>query len=110
MISIVICSRNPEMSSTLRTNIDASIGVPYELIVVDNSRNEHSIFSAYNLGVSGCTGKVICFMHDDILYRSENWGAAVLDHFKNPAIGMIGVGGTRYLSRIPGIWWGGDWD
>lgn len=107
MISIVICSRNPGIGEALRKNIDETIGVPYELIVVDNSRNEYSIFTAYNLGVSRCKFDVICFMHDDIVYRSDRWGAVALDHFKDPTVGMIGVGGSRYLSRIPSIWWAG---
>lgn len=107
MISIVICSRNPGIGDALRKNIEETIGVPYELIVVDNSRNEYSIFTAYNLGVSRCNFDIICFMHDDILYRSDRWGAVTLNHFKDSTVGMIGVGGSRYLSRIPSIWWAG---
>ena len=91
----------------MRKNIEETIGVPYELIVVDNSRNEYSIFAAYNLGVSRCNFDIICFMHDDILYRSDCWGAVTLNHFKDSTVGMIGVGGSRYLSRIPSIWWAG---
>lgn len=107
MISIVVCSRTPTISLALHNSIEENTGVPYELIVIDNSHGKHSIFSAYNLGVSKTAGDLICFMHDDVICRSPHWGGAVLAHFKDPSVGMIGLGGTRYLSRIPGIWWGG---
>ena len=51
MISCVICSRQPDISAELKENIASTIGCEYELIVIDNSKNEHSIYSAYNQGV-----------------------------------------------------------
>ena len=44
-------------------------------------------------------------MHDDIDYHTQNWGQKIVDHFKDPEIGGIGVAGTHYLSFIPGAWW-----
>ena len=37
MISIIICSRTPSISSDLIDNINKTIGVQYELICIDNS-------------------------------------------------------------------------
>jgi len=43
-------------------------------------------------------------MHDDILYRSEDWGKNVLRHFEDSKIGMIGIAGTKYIGRTPAFW------
>jgi hypothetical protein len=52
MISLVICSRTSQLNESLRQNIDETIGVEYELVLIDNSKNELSIFEAYNKGIN----------------------------------------------------------
>ncbi|MDR1610676.1 MAG: hypothetical protein LBS08_04115, partial [Candidatus Symbiothrix sp.] len=42
MISIIICSKNKDISEQLKSNIEATIGVRYELIVIDNSKQDYS--------------------------------------------------------------------
>lgn len=44
MLSIIICSRNKIVSKELIRNIDESVGTVYELVVVDNSNNDYTIF------------------------------------------------------------------
>lgn len=105
MISIIICSRKPQISDLLRNNIRDTIGIPYELIVIDNSNNNYSIFTAYNEGVLKSNCDILCFMHDDVLYHSDDWGIKTIEHFNDPTVGMIGVAGSRYLSSIPSVWW-----
>ncbi|MDP9077353.1 MAG: glycosyltransferase family protein [Bacteroidota bacterium] len=87
-------------------NIEATIGVPYEVIVIDNSKNEYGICAAYNHGVAKSKYQTLCFMHDDIEYQTNNWGNIVLDHFNNEKVGAIGIAGTPYYSFMPGAWWG----
>ena len=67
MISIIICSRTPDISQELKQNIGTTIGCDYELVVVDNSSNDHSIFSAYNEGAEKAKSELLCFMHEDVL-------------------------------------------
>jgi GT2 family glycosyltransferase len=104
MISIIICSRNPDISDELKQNIAETIGVEYELIVIDNSKNNYSIFSAYNEGVRRAQYPYLCFMHDDILFHTENWGEIVLDHFEDKNIGILGFAGTHFLPDVPTYW------
>lgn len=106
MISIIICSRSSDISPFLRDNIKATIGIDHEIIVIDNSNNQHSIFSAYNWGVKQSKYPYLCFMHDDIEYHTNNWGRAVLNHLNNNKTGAIGIAGTPYHSYMPGAWWG----
>ncbi len=105
MLSIVICHRNPVLLTAIKKNIEATIGIPYELIIIDNTKNEHSIFSAYNEGVKRSKYDIVCFTHEDILFYSDDWGKKVLAHFNNPETGMIGLIGGLAQSVVPSAWW-----
>ena len=104
MLSVIICSRMPDITDDLKQNIAETIGCEYELIVIDNSKNKYSIFSAYNEGVRRAKGEILCFMHDDIRYRTPRWGNTVSDYFRNDNIGCVGIAGTKYFPRIPASW------
>ncbi len=103
-LSIIVCSRTPSLPSVLEYNIKDTIGVDYELVVIDNSNNDYTIFTAYNEGVKRSNGKILCFMHDDILYHTQDWGNKILNHFADETIGLIGVTGTHFLPSVPTYW------
>lgn len=105
MISIVICSRTPEISNDLRENIRKTIGTEYELLIVDNSSGNLSIFSAYNEGVRRAKGAIICFMHDDIKYKSLDWGKTVDNLFSaDDRLGLLGIQACCFLPDTPSYW------
>lgn len=106
MISIVICNRSSLISPTLAQNIATTIGVKYEIIVIDNSKNQYNIFQAYNEGVAKAQYPIICFMHDDIVYHTNNWGKRIVAYFQDLGVGMVGISGPTYISQYPGVWWG----
>jgi len=105
MISIIICSRKPYISDQLQHNIVETIGCDYELVIIDNSNNRFSIFSAYNEGIRRSKGDILCFCHDDILFHSTSWGISIEELFKDDSIGEIGVIGTHFLPAAPMYWW-----
>ena len=107
MISIVMVTKELDRVDRIQKNISQTIEIPYEFIIIDNSLNDKSIFQAYNLGVIRSRFPIICFMHDDIVYHSKGWGKEVVRYFSQKNVGMIGVGGTRFLSSIPSSWWAG---
>jgi len=104
MISIIICSKNKDISEQLKSNIEATIGVRYEIVVIDNSNHNYSIFSAYNEGIKRAAYDYLCFMHEDIWYHSKDWGTKVLTHLDKPNTGLIGLSGAYYLLAIPSPW------
>jgi len=104
MVSIVICSTTPQITEHLQINIEEKIGVPFEIIRIDNSNNTYSIFSAYNEGVAKSNFDTLCFMHEDVLVHTENWGTIIINHLKNTTTGIIGVCGCSTISRIPSPW------
>lgn len=88
----------------MQHNIEEKIGVPYEIIGVDNSKNTYSIFSAYNEGVSKSRFDIVCFIHEDIHFHTNGWGLKILEHLRDPHAGIIGVCGCATLSKIPAPW------
>ena len=105
MLSIIICSRSSQLPDALVQNIAETVGVDYELLVIDNSSSTYSIFSAYNEGVMRSRGNVICFMHEDIMFYSKDWGRKAIDRFRDENIGVVGVVGSNYMPQCPAGWW-----
>ena len=105
MISLITCSRKSTIPASLEANIRETIGVPYEVIAVDNSENRYSIFEAYNLGASQAKYDLLCFMHDDILYQTDQWGRRLAAHLHNPSVGVVGVAGAVYKTAEDSPWW-----
>lgn len=105
MISIVVCSIRPQMAEALARNIEASIGVEYELIVIDNRGSDRGLCRVYNEGAGRARYEVVCFMHEDVEFLEAGWGRNVLAHFaEDPQLGVIGVAGARFKSRAPSGW------
>ncbi|MDF2447531.1 MAG: hypothetical protein K0R26_35 [Bacteroidota bacterium] len=105
MISIVICHRNEDYLNAITQNISKTIGIEYELIVINNQKKEYSIFEAYNLGVERSKFNIICFSHEDLLFHTEDWGQKVVSHFRDEKVGMIGVIGGNVFPKSPSPWW-----
>lgn len=93
MISIIICSKQIATDPILLQNIKDTIGTEYEVIHIDNSTNRYNIFEAYNQGVSQSHGEYLCFMHDDVIFHSKDWGTVVEKSLALKAVGALGVAG-----------------
>lgn len=105
MLSIIICSRSQKMLSEVSQNVADTIGVPYEIIGVDNSSGRYSIFQAYNKGIAQSKFDYLCFMHEDISFETQNWGKKVLEAFEvNTKLGLLGVAGSSYKPAVPSGW------
>lgn len=105
MISIIICNRDNSRLQPLTENIFCQIGdVEYELIIIDNSLNNHSIFSAYNEGVNKSKYEKLLFIHDDIFFNTSKFGEALLN-LDLPNLGVLGIAGSKSKTRITSPWW-----
>lgn len=106
MLSIIICSRDSGLFQKATANVADTIGVPYEIIRVDNANGSYGICAAYNKGARQSRYGLLCFMHEDILFRSPAWGKTVARTLSQPKIGLLGVTGSKYLVDAPAPWWG----
>lgn len=103
LISIICCSSGKGKTESLLVNIESTIGANYEKVIIDNSTNRYSIAEAYNLGVGKASGNILCFCHDDIEFRSKDWGLAVTHHLQS--FDVIGVSGNNSHPDCPSGWW-----
>ena len=105
MLSIIICNRKSKIDSVLSKNIHNTIGVEYEIVPIDNSRGQYNIFQAYNEGVRRAKGDILCFMHDDILFIGNGWGAIAERIFaEDENLGALGVDGGHFMPDCPCSW------
>lgn len=104
MLSIIICSQKPALSADFAENIEASAQCKYEIVYIYNEDNKYSIFEAYNIGVQKSKYEILCFMHDDILFRSKGWGEKAIEHFSDSSTGAIAIAGCKYLPPVPAAW------
>lgn len=107
MISIIISSANSTLLKQVSKNVEATIGVPFEIVSIDNSRGKKGICEVYNIGMYKAQYEILCFMHEDILIETQNWGQSIVDTFKNNTdLGLLGVIGSAYKTITPSGWGG----
>lgn len=104
MISVVVCSKSKELDSNFITNIQNTIGVPYELIVINNETNRYGLCEAYNKGATESKHENLVFVHQDVLFHSSQWGNVVINLLSDKSIGIVGSAGTVYKSHFPTSW------
>ena len=98
MISIIICSRNGHFKQQIEKNIAETIGAEYELIIIDNIVDPKGICAVYNTGAAKAKYDILCFVHEDVLFTTLNWGKILINYINNN-IDVIGVGGSKYKSK-----------
>jgi len=105
MISVVICSVKKVLAQQVKANIDKTIGVPWEAIIIDNTNPSRAIAEVYNEGAGMARFPIICFAHEDITFETTGWGEKLVSHFDaDPGLGMIGVAGSNYKSKSLSGW------
>ena len=105
MISIIICT-NTKLNNVFIKNIDETIGTrDYQIITIDTSQKKHSIHEAYNIGIEKAQYPFLCFLHNDIIFRTSNWGNLIIEAFKDKKIGVLGVIGAKTTMEYSWGWW-----
>lgn len=104
MISIVTSSYNHDNFKYFEKNICETIGASYELICINNP-GLMGICEAYNKGALQAKYDVVCFVHEDVKFHTKNWGNTLSKILKDESIGVVGVAGGTYKSRILSSAW-----
>lgn len=104
MLSIIISTYKSDFLETLKNSIAETIDVIYEIIAIEN-KGTYGICEAYNLGAERSMFPYLCFVHEDILFKTKNWSSRLINQFEvDIQTGLIGVAGTTYKSLSPGGW------
>lgn len=104
MTSIIICSKQEKYSLNIGENIKSTIGDSFELLCINNSQNKFSIFEAYEQGVLKAQGDILVFIHEDILFRTKNWGLIVRNILSKEKTGIVGVIGGHIIDETSLSW------
>lgn len=102
----MICSIRPDDAEALRMNIKDTIGsdIPFEVIVYDNRGTGKGICQVYNECASKARYDNLCFMHEDVEFKTIGWGKAIADKLSEPDCGVIGFAGNIMKSSVPTGW------
>lgn len=90
MISIIICSIDPEKFAAVSNNYAALLGEEeFEIIGIHDAK---SLCEGYNRGIARSSGSILIFSHDDIEILSPDFCDKLKRHLRD--YDMIGVVGT----------------
>lgn len=104
MISIIVCSVSPDKLKLFGDNLAHTIGTPYELIAIDNRKDNFSITKVYNMGAAQAKYPYVCFAHEDIAFHTGNWGEIILSQLALPQTGVIGFAGASIKTKNLSGW------
>lgn len=96
MISFIVCSVLPYRLEELKTNIKSTIGsnFDYEIIAFDNREYHYGIAKIFNQCAEKAQFENLCFLHEDIAFRSQDWGGIIEKKLQDPNCGIIGFTGS----------------
>ncbi len=104
MISIIVSSQNRELYAQLQDNIKKSVGVVYEIICIENANGKYGLCETYNMGATQAKFNFLCFMHEDLIFKTADWGIIICDILKDATVGVLGLAGSIYKSHIVHGW------
>jgi hypothetical protein len=108
MISVLICSNNANLLKQVTNNITETIGIEFEILHFDNRNERKGLCEVYNKLANNAAYPNLCFIHEDILFNTLNWGKKIEHIFKSDdQIGLIGIAGCKYKSKFFSGWFSG---
>lgn len=109
MISLVVCSISESDFKRLSESISNTIGVEFEIVRINNLLENLSIAQAYNRGADLARFDYLVFVHEDVVFYTQNWGLILIRYFKTlKKVGVLGIAGSSYQPISPTDWWVSD--
>jgi hypothetical protein len=73
--------------------------------LLDNSVLKKGITEIYNIGAARANFDILCFVHEDVLFGTADWGKKIVRYFEEDKnLGAVGVAGAKYKSKTPSGW------
>ena len=100
MISLITCSIKPDVCKKMLDSVSKTIGTEYEAIVFDNREKQYGICKAYNEAANNANGDYLCFVHEDIEIKSNDWGKNLMEFVdRTEKCGAIGLAGGHFVPQ-----------
>jgi hypothetical protein len=95
----------PEENTAFENHVKDTIGVDCDVKCYEN-HNQWSLSQVYNNAIKEYHDDegIMVFCHNDIEFRTKNWGKKLLGKFNNLDYQIIGVAGSTYMPES-GRWW-----
>jgi hypothetical protein len=86
-------------------HVDDTIGVNHKTVCYQNF-NQFSLPKIYNNAIDTYKVENCIFVmcHNDIIFKTRNWGKLLLTKYNNSKYDIIGVAGSTYMPAS-GTWW-----
>jgi hypothetical protein len=104
MFTIISCSIKPQEAEALKKNVAETIGVPFEFIAYDNRNSRKGICQVYNECAAIAKYDNLCFIHEDVIFLTQNWGKIIENKLSEQCCGLIGFAGGTMKSRKLSGW------
>jgi hypothetical protein len=89
-------------------SIKNTIGINFETIIFDNREKKLDICQVYNYCAAKAKFPYLCFIHEDIIMPTVNWGKNMIEFAeKTPECGIIGFAGGTIVKKNFLSWWCG---
>lgn len=102
--TLICCSVDPAAAEALRRNVAATIGEPFEFDVWDNRGRNVGLCDVYDRCAERSGGEYLCFVHEDVRFLTEGWGARLAAKLCEPDCGVIGFAGSVLKLRRTTAW------
>lgn len=99
-LSLIICSINPEQCADAVKSMEETAGCRIEAIVIDNRERHWPIAKAYNEGAKQAKSEALLFVHEDVIFRENDWVKALLEKLAEPKTGVIGFSGSKVWAPV----------
>lgn len=82
-----------------------TIGCKHEVHCYENHK-EYGLTELYNRAKKEyhTENNIMVYCHNDIVYKTKNWGRILLTKFNSSNYSIIGVAGSTYMPES-GVWW-----
>lgn len=105
IVVIFSSHRSEEFNNDFITHIGATIGVRHKVVCYPNF-NQYSLSQIYNQAIEDHyePNSIFVVCHNDIWFKTLNWGKQLVGKFNNIGFDIIGIAGSTYLPES-GKWW-----
>ena len=106
MLSIIVSSYQEGYFSQFSKNVKETIGDNFEYEIIQQwNPGIMGICEAYNKGAEKAKYDNLLFVHEDVVFETNNWGDILLDYLKLEKIGCVGIAGSSDKTKFPIAWW-----
>ncbi len=106
IIVVVSSHLSNEENNKFINHVYNTIGKVKHNVVLYKNFNQFSLSQIYNKAIKEYNNHsaIMVFCHNDIIFRTQNWGKILLTKFNSFNYQIIGVAGSTYMPAS-GMWW-----